>query len=75
MTVNELREFYGSIGRRVRIKNPNRFYNLGLEGEYTVRGYSVEELPNGDMVYEYKLKSDNENWCGYCLRIDAVEFV
>ncbi len=75
MTVNELREFYGSIGRRVRIKNPNRHYTLGLDGEYIIKGYSVEELPDGRTIYEYKLRSDNELRCGYCVSIDAVEFV
>lgn len=75
MTVNELREFYGAIGRRVRIKNPQRFRTLGLVGEYIIKGYSVEELPDGKTVYEYKLKSDNELWCGYSVSIDAVEFI
>ncbi|MBQ3124991.1 MAG: hypothetical protein IJC09_06195 [Clostridia bacterium] len=75
MKVNELREFYGSIGRRCRIKYPHRHYTLGLEGEYKITGIEVEKLPDERIIYRVKIKSDNECWCGYVIDYTSVELM
>lgn len=74
-TINELREFYGSIGRRVRVITGKSYFRQGMDGEYTITGYSVEKLDDGRVIYQYKISSDEEYHCGYIIRADAVEFV
>lgn len=75
MKVNELREFYGSIGRRCRIKEPHKHRRLELEGEYNITGFEVEKLPDERMIYRVKLKSDDKCWCGYVIDYTSVELI
>ncbi len=75
MKVNELREFYGSIGRRCRIKDPRRHRRLELEGEYNIVGFQVQQLDDGRMIYRIQLRNDDECWCGYVIDYDEVELI
>lgn len=71
----ELIEFYGSIGRRCKVKDPYRHWNLTLEGEFEINGYEVERIPSGAMQYKYKLKRPGEFACGYCVNANRVELI
>lgn len=75
MKVNELREFYGSIGRRCRIKYPHRHYTLGLEGEYNIVGFEVRRLEDGRMIYRVSIQRDNEHRCCCSVDYTSVELM